>query len=48
MYYTCEQWDQYGEEFERKEDHVQFNDNEEVQSLIENKSEALAAVAQAN
>ena len=37
-----------GTSFGRDEDDVQFNDDEEVQSLIEGESEALAAVSQAN
>ena len=48
MYYTGEQRDQYEESFERDEDDVQPNDDEEGQSLIESESEALAAVSQAN
>ena len=35
VYCTGEQWDQYEESFERDEDDVQTNDDEEVQSLIE-------------
>ena len=35
VYYMGEQWDQYEESFERDEDDVQFNADEEVQSLIE-------------
>ena len=31
VYYTGEQWDQHEESFERDEDDVQFNDDEEVQ-----------------
>ena len=48
MYYTGEQLDQYEENFERDEEDIQINDDEEVQSLIERESEALAAVSQAN
>ena len=48
VYCTGEQWDQFEESFERDEDDVQFNDDEEVQSLIESESEALAVVSQAN
>ena len=46
--FAGEQWDQYEESFERDEDDVQFNDDEEVQSLTESESEALAAVSHAN
>ena len=45
MYCTGEKWDQYEESFARDEDDVQFNDDEEVQSLTESESEALAAVS---
>ena len=48
MYYAGEPRDQYEESFERDEDDVQFNDDEEVQSSIESESEALAAVSQTN
>ena len=42
-YNTGEQWDQYKESFERCEDDVQFNDDEEVQSLIESESKGFKA-----
>ena len=48
VYHTGEQWDQYEDSFERDEDDVLFHDDEEVQSLIESASEALAGVSQAN
>ena len=41
-------WCHYEESFERDEEDVQIHDVEEVQSLIESESEALAAVSQAN
>ena len=34
VYYTRQRWDQYEESFERDEDDVQFNDDEEVESMI--------------
>ena len=48
VYCTCEQWDQYDECFERDEDDVQFNDDEEVQPLTEREFGALATASQAN
>ena len=42
VYCTGEQWDLDEEGFEREDD-VQFNDDEEVQSLIESESEALGS-----
>ena len=48
VYYTSEQWDQHDESFERDEDEVQVNDDEEVQPLIEKELEALATFSQAN
>ena len=48
VYFAGDQWDQFEERFERDVDDVQFNDVEEVQSLTESESEALAAVSHAN
>ena len=45
---TGEQWEQYEENFERDEEDIQINDDEEVQAVIESESEALEAVSQAN
>ena len=47
MYYTGEHWDQYEDNFERYEEDIDINDDQEVQSLIESESEAQAAVAKA-
>ena len=43
-----EQWDQHDESSERDEDEERGNDNEEVQPLVEEELEALAAVSHAN
>ena len=46
--HTGVQWEKHEESFERDEDDVQFNDDEDVQSLLESKSQAPAAVSHAN